>query len=259
MDVELWLCSRSWCADQRLSCSLSTGPARAHVPVSTCRARVAPARRLNMKATPTERIAGIAFFFFVLIQVPFFVVDTPLSAHGLVLLSPLQVTAANLARNFPDFDEAVELLLVPGGWLRDSLSPYLRCQFQTSGRGPCASYAAKLHDLAHVKRSNNLKLLVNILNNNGVAYQGPILYGSTMIVVSALFSVYYTVKTAIVGFAVLGYGVVQVGWALVTSIHNDCEHSSHHGAILAAAALMTAEFLSAGRTQPHAQLVLMSM
>lgn len=162
-----------------------------------------------MRASPTERIAGVAFFVFVLIQVPFFVVNTPLSSHGFVMLSPLQVTAADFVRRFPDINQAVQLLLVPGGWMRDSLSPFLRCQFQTSGKGPCGTYVAQLHDLEHIKKSNNLPMLVQLLDD-GISNQNFILYGCGSIVISAVFSLFLTVKSAVLGFILLAYGVVQV-------------------------------------------------
>eukprot|EP00878_Enallax_costatus_P047230 GHUV01057676.1.p1 GENE.GHUV01057676.1~~GHUV01057676.1.p1 ORF type:complete len:165 (-),score=33.79 GHUV01057676.1:178-672(-) len=163
-----------------------------------------------MRASATERIAGIAFFLFTLIQVPFFIVSTPLTDLGFVLLSPLQVTGANLVRNFPALAEPVDMLLLPGGWMRESLSPFLRCQFKTGGKGPCGTYAARLADIDYIKKTNNLPMLVKLLDN-GIEQQPPILYGCTLIVVSALFSLYYTVKTAVLGFLLLAWGVVQVG------------------------------------------------
>lgn len=176
-----------------------------------------------MKAAPTERIAGIAFFAFTLIQVPFFIVNTSLADLGFVLLSPLQVTGANLVRNFPALAEPAEMLLLPGGWVRESLSPFLRCQFNTSGKGPCGIYAARLADIAYIKKVNNLPMLVKLLDN-GMDQQTPILYGCTMIVVSALFSLYYTVKTAVAGFLMLAWGVLQVSVARLRGGSNvDCD------------------------------------
>lgn len=163
-----------------------------------------------IKANPTERIAGLAFFAFILLQVPFFLVESDLAASGMVLLSPLQVTAANLARTFPGAADAVALLLVPGAWVREAVSPLIVCNFRSHGRGPCDLQRGRLWDLDYVLRGVNLPLLVQLLGSGGLAPATPILYGSTMIVVSAAFSLVYSVKTAVAGFALLAYGVVAV-------------------------------------------------
>lgn len=84
-------------------------------------------RATAMRATPTERVAGIAFACFTLLQVPFFGVETPTVPGGLLLLSPLQMAAANAANAFPDAAPALEAALIPGAWMRESLSPFLRC------------------------------------------------------------------------------------------------------------------------------------
>jgi hypothetical protein len=162
------------------------------------------------RAAPTERLAGYAFFLFTLVQVPFFVVESNLSSNGMIMLSPLQVTAANLAKNFPDHAPMLQYALVPGGWMREALSPFIRCQYLSSGKGPCTAEKARLSDLQHIMKANNLPLLVELLQSNTVREQTAILYGCAMIVVSALFSLYYSVKTAVLGFLMLAYGMIQV-------------------------------------------------
>jgi type III secretory pathway component EscS len=163
------------------------------------------------RAAPTERLAGYAFFLFTLVQVPFFVVESNLSSNGMIMLSPLQVTAANLAKTFPDHAPMLQYALVPGGWMREALSPFIRCQYLSSGKGPCTAEKAKLFDLQHIIKANNLPLLVELLQSNTLRQQTAILYGCAMIVVSALFSLYYSVKTAVLGFVLLAYGMIQVG------------------------------------------------
>lgn len=169
--------------------------------------RSAAARHGAIKATPVERVAGLAFFAFTLMQVTFFIVDSDLSASGLVLLSPLQVSAANLARQFPAAFHYIDDVLVPGAWVREALSPYLKCQFKTSWKGPCEQQRAHLSDLSYVRNGTNLPLLVELLDSEGIGAQQYIVYGCSMIVLSALFSLYYSVKTAVVGFILLGYGI----------------------------------------------------
>jgi hypothetical protein len=163
------------------------------------------------RAAPTERLAGYAFFLFTLVQVPFFVVESNLSANGLIMLSPLQVTTANLAKTLPDHAPMLQYVLVPGGWMREGLSPFIRCQYQSGGKGPCTTEKARLFDVQYIKKANNLPLLVELLQSNSVRQQTAVLYGCTLIVVSALFSLYYSVKTAVLGFVLLGYGMIQVG------------------------------------------------
>jgi hypothetical protein len=163
------------------------------------------------RAAPTERLAGYAFFVFTLVQVPFFVVETNLSPNGVLMLSPLQVTTANLAKNFPDHAPMLQYALVPGGWMREALSPFIRCQYLSSGKGPCTAEKARLFDLQHIIKANSMPLLVELLQSNTLSQQTAILYGCAMIVVSALFSLYYSVKTAVLGFVLLAYGMIQVG------------------------------------------------
>lgn len=91
------------------------------------------------------------------------------------------------------------------------LSPYLRCKLLTEGpSAPCSQESARLTDLGYVRGGTNLPLLVELLQSNGLAAQQFIVYGCSMIVLSALFSLYYSVKTAVVGFVLLGYGIYEV-------------------------------------------------
>lgn len=174
------------------------------------RSSSAAARHGSIKATPVERVAGLAFFAFTLMQVAFFIVDSDLAASGLVLLSPLQVSAANLARQFPAAFHYIDDVLVPGTWVREALSPYIKCQFNSGGKGPCEQQRARLGDLQYVRNGTNLPLLVELLESEGIGAQQYIVYGCSMIVLSALFSLYYSVKTAVVGFILLGYGIYAV-------------------------------------------------
>ncbi|KAF6253489.1 hypothetical protein COO60DRAFT_1703790 [Scenedesmus sp. NREL 46B-D3] len=161
------------------------------------------------RAAPTERLAGYAFFLFTLVQVPFFVVESNLSPTGMIMLSPLQVTAANLAKTFPDLAPMLQYALVPGGWMREALSPLIRCRYLSGVKGSCTAEQARLFDLQHIIKANNLPLLEELLQSNTVRQQTALVYGCAMIVVSALFSVVYSVKTAVLGFLLLGYGMVQ--------------------------------------------------
>eukprot|EP00879_Flechtneria_rotunda_P018376 GHRR01019275.1.p1 GENE.GHRR01019275.1~~GHRR01019275.1.p1 ORF type:complete len:194 (+),score=38.65 GHRR01019275.1:218-799(+) len=174
-----------------------------------------------MLGAPTERIAGIAFFLFTLIQVPYFALDVSRSqdtAHGLVLLSPLQVTAAQVAKTFPSTRPVLEYALLPGGWMRENLTPYIRCMFKTSGKA-CRSERAKLTDLQHAQRANNLPVLVKLLDSNSTPQQWALVYGSALTVLSAVFAAAgYTVKTAMIGFALLALGVIQVRQCLLPCI-----------------------------------------
>lgn len=172
--------------------------------------RSAAAKHTSIKATPVERIAGLAFFAFTFMQVAFFVVDSGLSASGLIMLSPLQVSAANLARQFPQAFHYIDDVLVPGAWVRESLSPYIQCQFKTGAKGPCEQQRSRLFDLQYVRNGTNLPLLVELVETEGIAAQQYVVYGCSMIVLSALFSLYYSVKTAVLGFVLLGYGIYAV-------------------------------------------------
>lgn len=162
-----------------------------------------------MRAAPTERIAGLAFFAFTMLQISFFVVDSDLSASGIILMSPMQVTAANLAKQLPQAFHYIDDTLVPGGWVRESLSPYIRCQFKSGGKGPCVKERQRLFDMEYVRNGTNLPLLVELLETQGLASQQFIVYGCSLIVLSALFSLYYSVKTAVLGFVLLGYGIYE--------------------------------------------------
>lgn len=165
---------------------------------------------MQLKATPTERIAGLAFFAFTVLQVAFFIVESDLSSSGLIMLSPLHVAGANLAKQYPQIMPYVDDVLVPGAWVRESLSPYIACQFKSGGKGPCEKERSHLLDLQYARNGTNLPLLVELLQGGRLASQQPIVYGSSMIVLSALFSLYYSVKTAVLGFLLLGYGIYEV-------------------------------------------------
>jgi hypothetical protein len=170
--------------------------------------RTTSSKHTSIKATPVERIAGLAFFAFTMMQVSFVLVDSDLAASGMVLLSPLQVSAANLARQFPQAFHYIDDVLVPGTWVRESLSPYLRCQLMS--KDPCDKQKQRLLDIQYVRNGTNLPLLVELLDTQGLPAQQYIVYGCSMIVLSALFSLYYSVKTAILGFALLAYGIYAV-------------------------------------------------
>jgi len=122
----------------------------------------------------------------------------------------MQVTAANLAKQLPQAFHYIDDTLVPGGWVRESLSPYIRCQFKSGGKGPCVKERQRLFDMEYVRNGTNLPLLVELLETQGLASQQFIVYGCSLIVLSALFSLYYSVKTAVLGFVLLGYGIYEV-------------------------------------------------
>lgn len=164
---------------------------------------------MALRATPTERVAGLAFFLFTLFQVPYFVVETDLAPPGLIVLSPLQVTAAQMARTAPGLQPYIEAVLLPGAWLRDGLSAFIRCQYRSSGQGPCDAQRARLTDLAFVRSKADLPLLVRLLDGRGIEQQTAITYGCGLIAVSAAFSLVASIKTALAGFLLIGYGVTQ--------------------------------------------------
>lgn len=174
-------------------------------------------RRISLKADPVERIAGLGFFVFTFLQIAFFVVDSNLSASGIVLLSPLHVSAANLAKQYPQYHHYIDDVLVPGAWVREALSPYIKCKI--NGQEPCTKQRARLFDLQYVRNGTNLPLLVELLENQGLGPQQQcVVYGCSMIVLSALFSLYYSVKTAVLGFALLAYGLYEVGTTCVSGL-----------------------------------------
>jgi hypothetical protein len=91
------------------------------------RQRSAPGR----DSTSSERIAGISFFLFVLMQVPAFLTETTATVERVVLLSPLQVSAAHMANNVPG---AYPYCQVPG----DGSGREGRGRPGGADRAPCA-------------------------------------------------------------------------------------------------------------------------
>lgn len=73
-----------------------------------------------------------------------------------------QVTAAKLATSYPQAAPALETALLPGAWLRECLTPLLRCKLATSG-GPCAREARLLTDGERLRRRVQLPALVKLV------------------------------------------------------------------------------------------------
>ena len=155
----------------------------------------------------SERVAGIGFLLIILLQVPYFVVRTPATQTGIATLAPLQVFCAKLAYTYPATQKYAEMALIPGAWTSFSLLPYIRCMAKSGLQGPCNRQAQRLWDPSWAYKQANLRLLVDTISGKEFREGKWIEYGSALIVVSALFSVLYSVKTAVVGFALIGYGL----------------------------------------------------
>jgi hypothetical protein len=140
----------------------------------------------------------------------------------------VQVSAASLARQTPRAALYIQDVLTPGTWVREVLSPWLRCRLvnqdgrhppsaKFAGRGSSAGCAAVIERglldvMAYVRNGTNLPLLVELLEERGLGRgQEAVVLGCTMVVVSAAFSVYYSVKTAVLGFVALAWGIYKVG------------------------------------------------
>lgn len=111
-------------------------------------------------ATSTERIAGISFFLFVLMQVPSFMTETTATAEGYSLLSPLQVVAAHVANTGVGGSyRYAQAALMPGAWTRDAFSPWARCMYKSNMRGPCKVEAQRLTNYNYVAAQTQLPAL----------------------------------------------------------------------------------------------------
>jgi len=154
-----------------------------------------------------------AFFAFVLFQVPGFMLETPSTTASISILSPLQVSAANMANTFPASRDAMEAVLLPGAWVRDALSPYIRCKYKSNFKAPCNLEYGRMFQRDYVGATANLQLLQRIIKSRDMKGQAaPIIYGCSMITVSAAFALVYSVKTAVVGFGLVAYGVIKGGF-----------------------------------------------
>ncbi|GBF99247.1 hypothetical protein Rsub_11772 [Raphidocelis subcapitata] len=172
---------------------------------------------MALRAGPSERVAGLAFLAFTLMQVPYLAMrNTTITGWPSVMaLSPLQITAAKIAAGAPGAEPALEALLLPGTWLRECLSPLLRCKLETSG-GACERETRLLSDWARVRRRVQLPSLVKLVEGRDFARGGEALvYGSALISLSAALSAVVTVKSAALGFVLLGFGAIQGGHQLL--------------------------------------------
>jgi hypothetical protein len=69
---------------------------------------------------------------------------------------------------------------------------------------------ARLLSLKHVRAHTGFGIVRALLAPRQLHAQQALVYGSAAITASAAFSVVVTVKTALAGFALLGYGIAQV-------------------------------------------------
>jgi hypothetical protein len=176
------------------------------------------------RPSPAERLAGLAFIAFTLMQVPFLVLHSELvpGPSKLLPLAPLQVTAASLAQRLgPRSHLYLTDVLTPGAWVTGALSPFLRCALLGHGAagsdagssswGRCSVQRSRLLDLQFARAQVRLPLLLALLEGRALgAGQQFVVYGSGLVVLSALFSLYYSVRSAVVGFLLLGAGVYKV-------------------------------------------------
>ncbi len=123
-----------------------------------------------------------------------------------------KVTAAKLADQFPSSAPALETLLLPGAWFRESFAPFLRCRIGTSG-GACEREQRVMFDVARLRRRVQLPALTKLIGSKDFAKGGGelLLYGCMLVTLSAVFAAVFTVRTALVGFALVAVGVWQAG------------------------------------------------
>jgi len=207
---------------------------------------------MALRAADSERVAGLAFLAFTLLQVrvqgvaecrwetqdcsrcaltrlshppqkrpptknncqvPFFAMrNTAISGWpSLVQLSPLQVMCGKLAGQYPEAAPALETALLPGTWFRESLGPLLRCKMETGG-GACEREQRLLLDVGRLRRRAQLASLTKLIQSSDFARGGDALvYGSTLVTLSAALAAVFTVRTAVVGFLLIAAGIYQGG------------------------------------------------
>lgn len=166
---------------------------------------------LRLRAGPSERTAGLAFLLFTIMQVPYFAMkNTTVSSWGtMVLLSPLQVTAANVVAHFPAAAPAMEAALLPGAWFREALTPLVRCHFAGAPGSDCDREQRLLFDFERVRRRVQLQTLVKIVQSPDFRGAEALSSGCALITLSSLFALVVTVKSSVAGFALVAAGVMQ--------------------------------------------------
>lgn len=163
-------------------------------------------------AVSTDLMAACSLVTFMALQIPFFIVHTPNSPSGMLPLSPLQVMCGNLARSYPKFGPYAEAALLPGTWVSFALRPYLVCLHTHGLRSNlCEREASHLSDVARLHKRTNLPRLVATIEAASFEERPALTYGSSLIVLSSVFSLITTIKTALVGYALLVYGIFKGG------------------------------------------------
>ncbi|KAI8472951.1 MAG: hypothetical protein J3K34DRAFT_457547 [Monoraphidium minutum] len=170
--------------------------------------------RGSLRAGPSERIAGLSFLLFTLMQVPYFSMhNTTVSGWPpTVLLSPLQVTAANIAEYVPEAAPYAAAALLPGAWLREAVTPLLRCRLASRG-GECAREQRVLWDFERVRRRVQLPNLVKLVTSKDFRGGDALSAGCALVTLSAALALLVTVKSAVAGFALVAAGIMQGGHA----------------------------------------------
>jgi hypothetical protein len=157
-------------------------------------------------------MAACSLIIFMVLQIPFFLAHTPNSSTGMLALSPLQVVSGNLARVYPKFAPYAEAALLPGTWVSYALRPYLVCLHTHGLRSNlCEREASHLSDVAWVHKRSNLQRLVTTLDAASFEERPALTYGSALILLSSFAALITTIKTALVGYALLVYGIFKGG------------------------------------------------
>lgn len=161
-------------------------------------------------APPPARLAGYAFFAFVLLQIPCFMMETSRSPSGFVVISPIEVTAAEITDHYPSALPVMQGLLFPGTWVRNCLSRYLLCLWKERNLGACDSHSGNLWNWDYVLLRTQLPQLVSLLNDPKEFPQRLwISLGCAVIFLTGMFSLVTRVRMAVIGFLILAYGLVM--------------------------------------------------
>jgi hypothetical protein len=130
-------------------------------------------------------------------------------AHAPAYPPPPQITAAKLASLHPSASPALEAALLPGTWLRECVTPLLRCRIAAGAPGGCEREERQLFDLARARRRAQLPSLVKLLEGPDIARPGAdaLVYGAALVTLCAALSAVITVKTAAAGFLMMVRGM----------------------------------------------------
>lgn len=152
----------------------------------------------------------MSFLLFTIMQVPYMAVrnTTVAGAPSMILLSPLQITAATFADRWPQVTPYAENVLGPGAWVREAVTPLLRCKFVSRG-GPCERELSNLWDMQRVKRRVQLPTLVKVVTSPDFRADDALSAGAALVTISAALAPIVTVKSAIFGFLIFAYGIVM--------------------------------------------------